>query len=158
MKGRRSPVLEGVTEPQGAARGFRRRTAFSLVELTVVVMIIAILGAIAATRMSRFAGDAEQGATAATVGQLQKAIDSYHAEHGGSYPAAAMLGPQLTQFTDDAGNPSPTRSGGFQFGPYLKAMPPLYPGPAGTALLWKGDAAAARWVYVEATGEVRETK
>jgi type II secretory pathway pseudopilin PulG len=122
----------------------------------VVVMIIAILGAIAATRMSRFAAEAERNATTATVRELQKAIDTYHVEHG-AHPAAATLGPQLTRYTDPAGNVSDVRSDTFQFGPYLKATPPLYPGPAGTALLWKPTSAAAKWVYDEATGEVRHT-
>ena len=123
-------------------------------ELTVVVMIIAILGAIAATRMARVTGDADAQATAATVAELQKAIDRYHGEHG-KYPAAADLGPQLTRYTDANGNVAAARSAEFQYGPYMKATPPIYPGPAGVALLWKKNLSAAKWVYNESTGEVR---
>ena len=118
-------------------------------------MILAILTAIAATRMSGFAGDADRTATATTVRELQKAIDCYHGEHG-THPSAAMLQPQLTQYTDLLGQVDDARSEQFRFGPYLKSTPPIHPGPqAGIALLWKASAADAQWVYDEAAGEVR---
>lgn len=132
----------------------RGRRAFSLIELTAVVMIIAVLAAIAATRMSRLVGESDRNATAATVIELQKAVDRYYGEHG-EYPNAADLGPQLTQYTDAAGNVSATRSAAHPFGPYVKATPPIHPGPAGTALLWKPAAADAKWVYDPSVGQVR---
>ena len=121
----------------------------------MVVMIIAILGAIAATRLSRMTDDPDAQSTAATLVELQKAVDRYHGEHG-RYPAAAALESQLTQFTDSEGNVSASRSPVFRFGPYLKKAPPIHPGRAGVALLWRKSLAAAKWVYDEASGEVRE--
>ena len=123
-------------------------------ELTVVVMIIAILGSIAATRMARVTEDAGDHAQAATVVELQKAIDRYHGEHG-EYPRAVDLAVQLTQYTDPKGNVAAARSAAFRFGPYLKAAPPIHPGPNGVALLWKETLSSAKWVYDEATGDVR---
>jgi prepilin-type N-terminal cleavage/methylation domain-containing protein len=137
-----------------AAKSGRGRGAFSLIELVAVVMIIAVLAAIAASRLSRMVGEADRNATAATVIELQKAIDRYQGEHG-DYPTAADLGPQLTRYTDSAGNVSATRSVAHPYGPYIKAAPPLHPGPAGTALLWKPTAAEAKWVYDPSVGQVR---
>lgn len=63
---------------------------------------------------------------------LRTALDAYHADHG-FYPGAPgdansagdpqMLVRQLTQFTDAAGNPSPTADDRHRFGPYLAAFP-----------------------------------
>ena len=69
--------------------------------------------------------------------------------------AAADLAARLTQYTDANGNVAAARSAVFRFGPYLKSTPPIYPGPAGVALLWKKSLSSAKWVYDEATGDVR---
>ena len=121
------------------------------------MLIIAILGAIAATRMSQVTDSAGEHAEAATLVELQKAVDRYHGEHG-KYPAAANLKAQLTTYTDADGNAAAARSAEFRYGPYLKAAPPIYPGPAGVALRWKKNLSAAKWVYHESTGEVRQQK
>lgn len=75
-----------------------KRSAFSLVELVVVVLIIGILAAVAAPRMFDTAGDARDAATKASLGIVRDSIELYKAQNG-SYPTNAnfttAIGPYI---------------------------------------------------------------
>ena len=140
--------------PGGTRRGQGRggAAAFSLIELTIVVMIIAIIAAIAARRLSRHSEQAATNAIAQDMSTLQTAIETYRAEHGG-YPEADKVAEQLTKYTDVFGNVSATRTAPYTYGPYVRNIPPLAAGPARGA--HKIAATAANdvgWVYNAATG------
>lgn len=99
---------------------------FSLIELAIVVVIIGIIASIAIPRMSRGSAGASDSALATDMEELRKALETYQAEHQGSYPSnSGTLGPQLTMFTDVGGNASSARQGAFTYGPYLRTMPVL---------------------------------
>ena len=66
-------------------KGINKRSAFSLVELVVVVLIIGILAAVAAPRMFDTAGDARDAATKASLGIVRDSIELYKAQNG-RYP------------------------------------------------------------------------
>jgi general secretion pathway protein G len=68
----------------------RNRSAFSLVELVVVVLIIGILAAVAAPRMFDTAGDARDAATKASLGIIRDSVELYKSQNG-SYPPAATF-------------------------------------------------------------------
>lgn len=133
-----------------AARGF------SLIELVIVVVIIGIIAAIAIPRMSRGAAGAADSSLQSNLRVLRNAIDLFYTEHGNTYPAAASIEAQLTQFSDDAGATSATQSATHIFGPYLREVPAL---PVGAARGNRGIAAAAAanigWIYTEATGLIK---
>lgn len=74
-----------------------RRTAFSLVELVVVVLIIGILAAVAAPRMFDTAGSARDAATKASLGVVRDAIELYRSQNG-TYPPSATLAVALRPF------------------------------------------------------------
>ena len=76
---------------------------FSLIELVIVVVIIAIIGAIAIPRMSRGAAGAADSALTGNLSVLRSAIDLYQTEHGGTFPTAVTIEPQLTQYSDTTG-------------------------------------------------------
>ena len=59
------------------------RRAFSLVELVIVVVIMGIIAAIAVPRMSNSAENAAKNAVIGNQAALQTAIDLYTAEHEG---------------------------------------------------------------------------
>lgn len=158
-----------------STRAPARPSAFSLVELVVVVVIIAVIAAIAVTRLTSVGKNSGEVALVANLATLRDAITMYSAEHDGVFPgvnddgaggaagSAAAFISQLTRFSNQAGQVSSTRAGGFHFGPYLRAMPPA---PVGDN---KGDAGVAidagnspplvtagteGWVYNPGTGEI----
>ncbi len=111
-------------------RRCRRRGGFSLIELVIVVVIIAIIGAIAIPKMSRGAAGANESALVSDLATMRAAIELYAQEHGGTYPSSTGILTQLTTYTDSTGtNTSATRTTTCIYGPYLKAVPPL---PVGT--------------------------
>ncbi len=161
------------------AYGMRTKTtqrAFSLVEMIIVVVIIGILAAIAIPRLSRGASGAADSGVRGNLSVLRNGIELYFYEHG-EYPGknaagAAIAGSeaaliaQLTQYTDDAGDPSLTRDATHRFGPYLrKGMPPCPVAPrigkTGVAMVsgvtvpaYTAAAADAGWVFNFDTGDI----
>ena len=137
----------------------RRRYAFSLVELVVVVVILGIVSAIAIPRLSRGSEGASEAALIADLAVMRRAIDMYTAEHVGEFPvSAAAFEAQMTLFTNPAGATNPIKGGGFIYGPYLRAVPPLPVGTRRGETAVKpppADAAAGfGWVYDSVTGAI----
>jgi len=145
-------------------RAFNRTRAramgFSLIELVIVVVIIAIIGAIAIPRLSRGSAGAADSALVGNLRVLRSATDLYATEHGGTYPAITDLPTALTQYSNDVGTFSATKSTSFPYGPYLRVIPNL---PVGanknlntfTATAPGATTASAGWYYDVTTGTVK---
>lgn len=73
------------------------RSAFSLVELVVVVLIVGILAAVAAPRMFNTASNARTNATRASLAIVRDAIELHRAQNG-SYPSHSTLRTDLQGF------------------------------------------------------------
>lgn len=131
-----------------------QRRGFSLIELVVVLVIIGLLAAVAVSRLGRMVESTNDAALQRNLQTLRKAIETYSAEHG-AYPSAANIVPQLTGYTDAAGNLSAAKVDPFVYGPYLREVPPV---PTGSARGSRGIAAArgagVGWVYSEADGNI----
>lgn len=105
-----------------------RRPGFSLVELVIVVVILGIIAAIAVPRMDGRAQRTRAASLISTERTLQEAIERYRAEHGGRTPAHAANGTvdtsgprfwqRLTSATNHDGGAGP------HFGPYLRTLAP----------------------------------
>jgi len=116
----------------------RRSRGFTLVELLIVVIVLAILAAIVVPQFAASTDDAREAALDTTLANMRSALDLYYQQHG-EYPSAlgdgtnaadssaAFLG-QLTLYTDDDGDAASTRDVTHVYGPYLrKAEIPLEP-------------------------------
>jgi prepilin-type N-terminal cleavage/methylation domain-containing protein len=64
----------------------RIQAGFTLVELLIVVIILAVLAAIIVPQFSSATKDAELAALDANLARLRAAIELYQAQHGGKYP------------------------------------------------------------------------
>lgn len=123
----------------------RVERGFTLVELLIVVVILAILAAVAVPQFTSSTDDAKLAALDGTLSRMRSAIDLYYQQHG-TYPGAAdatgatcpgsgtagtgtaataaeqalAFGSQLTMYTNAAGQACSTTDATFKFGPYLK--------------------------------------
>ncbi|QDU81895.1 Type II secretion system protein G precursor [Polystyrenella longa] len=75
----------------------KKRNAFTLVELVVVVLILGIIAAIATPKMFDTASDARDNASKQSLTVLREAIELYRAKNG-SFPAAATISTQLADY------------------------------------------------------------
>ena len=129
--------------------------AFSLLEVVIVVVILAIIATIAVPRLSRGSKGSAEAATVQNTALLQKAIDLYAAEHNGAFPDPMLIAEQLTQYSDTVGAVSKTKSSTFQFGPYVRKVPPVMTGPQkGASTISTMPANGIGWVYNHADGVI----
>ncbi|MCB9851095.1 MAG: hypothetical protein H6817_10380 [Phycisphaerales bacterium] len=118
-----------------SSSGITRTTAFSLVELVLVVVIIGIIAGIAVPRISQAGAQADARALLATLNNVRDAIDRYYAEHGkfpgydpsNDNPDGDWFIKQLTKYTDAAGDVKDSPGGDYVYGPYLRSPFPSNP-------------------------------
>lgn len=127
--------------------------AFSLLELVIVVAIIAIIAAIGIPRLSRGTRGAADSAVSSNLAVLRNAIDLYKAEHADTYPTAADINEQLTQYTDAAGAAQAAKDATHFYGPYMRSIPPLPVGAKkGQTVIAAATGDTVGWIYTVATG------
>ncbi len=111
----------------GSGRTTRRGRAFTLIELVIVVVIIGVVAAIAVPRFGQAAANSQSAAVLATTRQFQTALDHYFEEHrqrsvlvnpdGTRTSDPERLLARLLQTTGEDG------SLGGPLGPYLRTVP-----------------------------------
>ena len=115
---------------------------FTLVELLIVVIILAILAAIVVPQFASSTDDAKLSSLDTTLANMRSAIDLYYQQHG-KYPGAVVSSggtcdsgvadatgttanskeafiAQLTRYTNAAGNACTGTGANYKYGPYLK--------------------------------------
>lgn len=126
--------------------GNRTRTGFTLVEVLMVAVILAILAVIVIPQFSDASTDVKMSALRATLHTIRSQLELYKAQHNGSYPTAADFVSQMTQKTDVSGA---TAADG-KYGPYLQSMPP---NPIDdNATVGNTQDGSGGWAYDAATG------
>ncbi len=154
-----------------------KNTGFSLVELVMVIVILGIIAAVAVPRITSGSRSAGESALRANLQTLRTAIDWYYVEHNNTFPATKHngLGPtagtawglisQLIRHSNAAGRVSIPADPDYPFGPYLRDdLPKLTVGAnAGlntvtvvnqAAPLATDVANGSAWIYNLATGEI----
>jgi len=156
---------------------------FTLVELLIVVIILAILAAIIIPQFTAATDDATQSAYDTNIANIRAAIDLYRQQHG-EYPGnvtstgagcpagsanvagaagdeAAFLA-QLRNYTNSTGVACTGTDATFRYGPYLKDDLPVNPlgDPAistvtivSTGILGLASSGTEGWRFDSITGE-----
>lgn len=119
---------------QNEGRPQRRVRAFTLVELVIVILIIAILAAIVAPRFSGASDMAGGSALLQDLRYIRQQIQVYRAQHHGvspgypggdpsATPTEADFIAQMTNPTASDGTVGSSSSQTFRFGPYMAEIP-----------------------------------
>ena len=119
------------------------QAGFTLVELLIVVIILAVLAAIIVPQFSSATIDAQEAALDANLARVRSAIELYQAQHLGAYPGAnpssggtcptgsnpgtgtastpnQSFMDQLLQYSDASGKTCTAGDATFKYGPYLR--------------------------------------
>lgn len=95
----------------------KRRSAFTLVEILIVVVIMAVLAATIIPQFSNSVDDAKLNTATFNLNTLRSQVEHYRAQHDGGFPDTALA--KLTSKTDKDG----TVNASGAYGPYLRAIP-----------------------------------
>jgi general secretion pathway protein G len=138
-----------------------RRAAFSLVEMLIVIVMIAIIAGVVVMQIGSTGEEAALSTLFTNEQMLQTAIDRYKIDHGGQGPdeVEAESLPQLVQKTNSQG----TRGSGpaHVYGPYLANDVPLNPLTGTRRIVTTTESPpsdlsdpTAGWVYNPTTGQI----
>jgi general secretion pathway protein G len=98
----------------------KRRSGFTLVEVLIVVVIMAVLAATIIPQFSDSTKDAKVSTLEFNLHTLRSQVELYKAQHDGKVPSATLI--ELTSKTDSKGVIGATSA--FPYGPYLRELPP----------------------------------
>ena len=154
----------------------KKKRAFSLVELVIVIVILGIIAAIAIPRISSGSKNAGESALKANLATLRNGIAWYYAEHYNTWPGAkktdgsgaaandaVTFAQQLSLYSDATGKTSADKSPEYPYGPYIRGgIPTVSVGAnAGSAAVAvKTDALplaaddTSAWMYNVTTGDI----
>lgn len=129
--------------PVVTARGF------TLAEILVVVVILSVLAAMAASKFISTFDDTREKTIQVNVHRIRSQLDVYRQQHG-AYPTAAGFVDQMTLASDSDGNTAPPGTPGFKLGPYIRRIP-VNPNSGGTTV-GNGAVGTSDWYYDQAGG------
>lgn len=120
----------------------RNQRGFTLVELLVVVIILAVLAAMVIPQLRSSSQDAKLSAMDTDLSAMRSAIELYYHQHNSIYPGVVKqheavahtstydaFVKQLTFCSDASGNTDTTCDNTFKYGPYVKKGVPKNPLP-----------------------------
>lgn len=108
----------------------RKHRGFTLVELLIVVIILAILAAIVVPQFTASTSDAREAAVDSTLQNMRSAIDLYRQQHDAyaangadvtdQAAATTLFFDHMLKYTNETGGVSATKNAAFPYGPYLR--------------------------------------
>ena len=127
------------------------RPGFSLIELTVVVIVLGVITVVAIPRITKGSDRSGARALRANFMLLNKALEFYAADHGGQYPTEDDVEAQLTLYSNFAGDRFSLKfdeGGGTIYGPYVLKIPAVTFGPhTGETGIGPTDEPGIGWLY-----------
>ncbi len=128
------------------SKNLRHRGGFTLVELLIVAIILAILAAVVIPQFGESAQDAKISVVKSNLHTVRSQLELYRLQHNTTYPLLATWGDQMTKKTDADG----TVNASGLYGPYLLAVP-VNPMDNSSAMDATQDGDGG-WAYNETTG------
>jgi type II secretory pathway pseudopilin PulG len=130
-----------------------RTRGLTLVEMLIIVIVLAILAAVVTPQLGRASGDSRLDAMRANLLDIRAQLRLYQSQHGGKFPSLGEFVTQMTQYSNAAGQTSATRTGTYNLGPYVLAVPgnPY----TGGNRIGNGQPGTSDWFYDPATGLFR---
>jgi prepilin-type N-terminal cleavage/methylation domain-containing protein len=139
------------------SRAVSHRSGFTLVELLIVVLILAILAAVVIPQFANASADAKESSLRSNLATIRQAISLYRVQHDETYPGQGGWSEFVTQLTTGTladGTP------GSKYGPYLRTGFPDNPVTAtGTGktvtTMPSGPSGSEAWIYCTTDGQLR---
>ncbi len=128
------------------SRNLRHRGGFTLVELLIVAIILAILAAVVIPQFGESAQDTKISVVKASLHTVRSQLELYRLQHNTTYPLLATWSDQMTKKTDADG----TVNASGKYGPYLLTVP-VNPMDNTSSLSATQDGSGG-WTYVQGTG------
>ena len=134
------------------------RNAFTLIEVLIVVIIMAVLAATIIPQFSSSTTDAKESSQKFNLHTIRSQIELYKAHHLNKVPTIADFVTQMTEKSDVSG----TQTGELVYGPYVQGEMPDNPfnnSNAVVAVAAEGTepvaavAGGAGWQYDQSTGD-----
>jgi type II secretory pathway pseudopilin PulG len=127
--------------------------AFTLVEVLLILIVLAILAAIVVPQYSQASTDARVSELRTSLHTIRAQLELYKIQHCGSYPSSAAFVEQMTLYTDVNGCAQAVKDAAHGLGPYLLSIPrnPF----TGTNTVSADDNVTSAWYYDEAIGEFK---
>jgi prepilin-type N-terminal cleavage/methylation domain-containing protein len=145
------------------------RQGFTLLEISIVAVILMLLATMAVPAFQDTITDAEVASTRSMLARMRTAVDFYAFQHREDLPgesgglwSESTFDAQLRQASDIDGNTAAAGSPGYPYGPYLNEAIPANPfnGLASIAMVpaggsFSGPDNTTGWVYWADTGTIR---
>ena len=137
----------------------RRRNAFTLIEVLIVVIIMAVLAATIIPQFASSTNDAKDSALKFNLHTMRSQIEIYKAHHLNKAPTLANFKVQMCEKSDING----AKTGDLVYGPYIQNDIPANPFNNGSTLVAVASAGVvptaavggtAGWMYDESTGGI----
>ena len=127
----------------GCYRTRERCGGFTLVELTIVVLILGILAAIVIPKFTSASDEARSANTLSQLRTVRVALNRYRLDHDETYPTLGQMWTNLTTKTDLDG----TVNASGIFGPYLLDAPKNPYTQSSTVVVLGDGTASDGWGY-----------
>lgn len=141
----------------GRARSSLRRTAaprsaggFTLVEILIVVVLLAILAAMVLPQFTSATEQTRENTLNTNLQRIRQQIELYRHHHHGRYPSVENFVDQLTKASNAAGQVGAANAD-YRYGPYVNHIPDN-PYTNGNTVS-DGDVATSDWYYNPDTGD-----